>query len=47
MPEQTEGHRRVRLSFNPGGKDPRLTEMAMTAFEESAMWAVKSVTAGE
>ena len=27
------------------GKDSRLTALAMTAFEEGAMWAVKSVTA--
>ena len=60
--DQTEGQRRVRLSFNPGddkavhdlkqktsdlidliyctGNDPRCSAMAMTAFEEAAMWAV-------
>ena len=27
------------------GKDPRLSALAMTAIEEGAMWAVKSVTA--
>jgi len=27
------------------GKDPRLTALAMTAYEEAAMWAVKSLTA--
>ena len=26
------------------GKDPRCTALAQTAFEEAAMWAVKSVT---
>jgi hypothetical protein len=26
------------------GKDPRCTALAKTAFEEAAMWAVKSVT---
>lgn len=26
------------------GKDPRLTSLAMTSFEEGAMWAVKSLT---
>ena len=27
------------------GKDGRLTSLAMTTYEEAAMWAVKSVTA--
>ncbi len=27
------------------GKDRRLTALAMTAYEEAAMWAVKSLTA--
>lgn len=26
------------------GRDPRCTALALTAFEEAAMWAVKSVT---
>ena len=65
----TEGERRVRLGFNPGGndevadlkkksaqlidliycagKDPRCSALAMTAFEEGAMWAVKSLTADD
>ena len=29
------------------GKDDRCTALAMTAFEEGAMWAVKSVTKPE
>ncbi len=29
------------------GKEDRCTELAMTAFEEGAMWAVKSVTKPE
>ena len=67
MTDQTEGQRRVRLSFNPDdnkdvnhikcktaelidfiyctGNDPRCSALAMTAFEEAAMWAVKSLTA--
>ena len=28
-------------------KDPRLAALAMTAFEEAAMWAVKLVTSGK
>lgn len=31
--------------INKTGKDYRLISLAMTAFEEGAMWAVKSVTA--
>ena len=27
------------------GKDPRLTALAQTAYEEAAMWAVKAATA--
>ncbi len=30
---------------NENGKDKRLSAMAMTSFEEAAMWAVKSATA--
>lgn len=29
------------------GKDPRCSSLAMTAFEDGAMWAVKSVTKPE
>ena len=69
MKDLTEGERRVRLSFNPGGnkevdelkrkaaqlidliycagKESRCTELAMNAFEEDAMWAVKSLTADD
>lgn len=35
----------INLTSTLHDKEPRLTSLAMTAYEEAAMWAVKAATA--